>query len=98
MTKRRRPTSKYQEAAVWREELADWLDVNNPKVIKFFDAWRSAAEQTVGSATFPPNDSTEDIIRNISRRVQMSEMFYLTSDVAHFIYEASQSMPPHPIL
>jgi hypothetical protein len=98
MTKRRHPTSKAQEAALWREELADWLNPDNPLVSEFFRMWRRAAQKTAGSATFPEHDTTRDIILNISRRVQMSEMFYLTSDVSRFIYEASQTMPPHPIM
>jgi hypothetical protein len=92
------PTSKYQAAVLAREGLSDWYDRPGPELLDYFSSWHRLANQTRGAASMPNDVTVAQMVRDQKLRTDMTEFFYLTTDVARLIQDASQTMPPHLLI
>lgn len=77
-----------------REELSDWYAQPSQDLLNYFATWRRLSEQ-IGGASMPFDITVKEIIRRQHRKLNMTEFFYLSTEVGHLIRDASQTMPPH---
>jgi hypothetical protein len=93
----RRPLS-IRPPSLAREGLSDWYDRPGPELLDYFSSWHRLANQTRGAASMPNDVTVAQMVRDQKLRTDMTEFFYLTTDVARLIQDASQTMPPHLLI